>query len=258
MDHVALRELTAGAALDDLDPAERRTLDRHIANCPGCAALAAELADVLADLALVAPELEPPAGVWLDLLAAIRADPAARPRLHLQALVAGPAPVLHRRGAAHRPSRLPAVAGLAAAAVFGLVAVGLGVRAQSLEAQLAAARGDQAGGQAVLAVAADPAHQTAALLAPGHSGSVVWLPGRPEAWLIAHGLPPTPSGSVYQLWHADASGVHPLGTVVHDGEGPLIAPFGVDLAASEAAMVTLEPAGGTQGEPGAEILFGEL
>jgi hypothetical protein len=75
---------------------------------------------------------------------------------------------------------------------------------------------------------------------------------------MANDLPATPAGRVYQLWYADAAGVHPLGTFHHDGSGPFVAPFGVDLAGSVAAMVTLEPEGGAQGDPGPEVIFGEL
>ena len=35
--------------------------------------------------------------------------------------------------------------------------------------------------------------------------------------MISRTLPPTPAGQVYQLWFADAAGVHPLGTFTFDG-----------------------------------------
>ena len=44
----------------------------------------------------------------------------------------------------------------------------------------------------------------------------------------------------------------------YDGRGPFVAPFGVDLADGAAAMVTLEPMGGATGEPGPQVVFGEL
>jgi hypothetical protein len=37
-----------------------------------------------------------------------------------------------------------------------------------------------------------------------------------------------------------------------------VVPVGVDLAGSSAAMVTLEPTGGAVGEPGPQVVFGEL
>ena len=42
------------------------------------------------------------------------------------------------------------------------------------------------------------------------------------------------------------------------GLAAFVAPFGVDLANSEAAMITLEPDGGAVGEPGPQVVFGTL
>lgn len=259
MDHAVLRELTAGAALDDLDPAERAELGAHIAACDGCVALANDLGDVLADLALVAPELRPPATLQRDLLAAIRAESSVAPAF---TSVGGREPVdLAARRAAPRGavSRVPAWAGLAAAAVLAVVAAGLGVRASQLGSELETTRAELAAEQAIVAIAADPAHQTASLTATaGPAAAVLYVPGTDDAWLVSHNLPATPEGRVYQLWHADASGVHPLGTYRHDGRGTFIAPFGIDLSDSDAAMVTLEPEGGATGQPGDDVVFGEL
>jgi anti-sigma factor RsiW len=259
MDHGALRELAAGAAFEDLEPLERAALDGHLATCPDCRSLAAELDQLMADLALVAEERQPPASLHGDVIHAIRSGETAVAPLHPVRPMAPPAPAPMRPFASRRSTRLPALAGLAAAAAFAVIAAGLGVRGQALEVDLAAVRADQARDRAVLAVAADPSHRTAGLHAPtGPSATVVWVPGTDDAFLVSHNLPATPAGQVYQLWHADESGVHPLGTFTHDGEGPLVADFGVDLARSSAAMVTLEPAGGAQSEPGAEVVFGDL
>ena len=60
MDHSTLRQLAAGAALDDLAPVERAELDRHLTTCAPCRRLSSDLDDVLGDLALVAPTMQPP------------------------------------------------------------------------------------------------------------------------------------------------------------------------------------------------------
>ena len=99
---------------------------------------------------------------------------------------------------------------------------------------------------------------TAEPVAPAANAVVVYRPGTGDAFLMADHLPATPDGMVYQLWAADADGVHPLGTFRYDGDGPFLAPFGVDLGTSAAAMVTLEPVGGAIGEPGPQVVFGEL
>ncbi len=67
-------------------------------------------------------------------------------------------------------------------------------------------------------------------MAPDALARVVFRPGTTDAFLMATELPATPAGHVYQLWVADAAGVHALGTFRHDGRGAFIAPFGVDLA----------------------------
>ncbi len=105
-------------------------------------------------------------------------------------------------------------------------------------------------------------HVTVALhaepLAPSAEAAVVYVPGAGSSWIVARNLPATPAGHGYQLWYADDSGVHPLQTVSFDGTLTFVAPLGVDLADSSAVMITLEDAGGAQGEPGPQVVFGEL
>ena len=112
-----------------------------------------------------------------------------------------------------------------------------------------------------MAVIADPAHRTAVLhaeaAAPVATAIVVWRPGTTDAFVTADHLPPTPAGMVYRLWHADPTGVHPLGTFRYDGAEPFLAPFGVDLGGSDAAMITLEPEA-APGRTGTQVVFGEL
>ena len=76
--------------------------------------------------------------------------------------------------------------------------------------------------------------------------------------MVARGLPATPPGTGYQLWYADEAGVHGLQTVAFDGHAAFVASFDVDLATSDAVMLTLEPAGGAIGDPGPQVVFGEL
>ena len=274
MDHADLTELAAGAALDDLDPAERADLDAHLAGCARCQSLVVELEELLGDLALVAPELHPPASLRGEILASLR-EPA--PGVVARA-AAPPGTALATTGSAAavadaprtmRRARLLGWGGLALAAVFAVVAVGLGARTLQVQAELATvsqalaeADARESGRLAAMALIADPAHVTVALhpepIAPDAHAVVLYRPGTTDAYLMATDLPPTPDGSVYQLWFADADGVHALGTFVHDGTGPFVAPFGVDLGSSAAAMVTLEPTGGAVGDPGPEVVFGEL
>ena len=276
MDHSALRQLAAGAALDDLDPDERRELDRHLASCEPCRRLSDDLGDVLGDLALVAPVMHPPRDLRSGVLAALREPMSVAPSLSAVPSGAGrdaapadpgTAPIGLRTTTP--PVRLAGWAGLGLAAVVAFVAVGLGARTWQLSTEIAETRTALADVQAQLqtrtaavALAADPAHVTVALhaepVAPTANAVVMYRPGTTDSYLMVDALPATPDGKVYQLWFADTAGVHALGTFHHDGEGPFVAPFGVDLASSAAAMVTLEPEGGATGEPGPQVVFGEF
>ena len=72
MDHGMFAQLAAGAALDDLDVAEREELDRHLPSCTSCRGLLADLQDFVGDLAVTAPPRQPPASLLRDILSALR------------------------------------------------------------------------------------------------------------------------------------------------------------------------------------------
>ena len=299
----AERLLAAGAALDDLAPDERAAYERHAAGCTACRGLEGELAAVLADLALVVEERQPPA----DLLTGIRhaiaaedermgADAYAAPRITApdgsrprriplaavpespsmaasaldgNALPPSPQPIPLPTGRDARGARRVATAAIGIAAALAIVAVGLGVRTAGLQDELDRAAvqvttlraqvSDQGG---VVAAGMNPQHVTVALhaepLAPRATATVVFVPGTTSAYLVAQDLPATPSGHGYQLWYADDAGVHPLQTVSYDGQGPFVAPLDVDLGSSVAVMITLEESGGSTGEPGPQVVFGEI
>ena len=220
-------------------------------------------------ISAIFPSNSPSAGAPLGpiRLAALPAIPAALPAI--QDTTAAPSNVIPLR----RSSRGPVFASLALAAGLGGVARGLGARSLTRQQDLdvANARVATLGGQIAsqtdtmneaMTVAMNPGHLTVALhaepLAPAAEAAVVYLPGSAESWIVARNLPATPSGHGYQLWYADASGVHPLQTVSYDGSGTFMANLGVDLANSAAVMITVEQTGGATGEPGPQVIFGEL
>lgn len=275
--------LVAGALLDDLDPSELDRYEAHQPGCERCAVLVADLGRTLGDLALVARARRPPATLGASIIAAIAAD---RPSVDAgagavgasgPATVGDPVPV----AAASRPARtwwpqwspprltLGRRLGSALAAGLVVITVAVGTWGLTIRADLdratveaAQARDTLALQSQAMAVALAPDHRTARLdpeaLAPGADAVVVYRPGQSHAYLLASDLPATPAGSVYQLWAADASGVHGLGTFAFDGDGLLVADFGRDLADASAVMVTLERAGGASGGPGPQVVFGEL
>jgi hypothetical protein len=296
MDHRTYRELAAGAALDDLDDAERASLDAHLATCRSCRDDARDLVDTAGWLAYAVPARRAPASLRAGVLAAITASeqrPVGVPAALLA--YAGASAATTGSPASFVPSRadrapVPAtadivdldtlrrerdryrrrsLAGLAAAAVLAIAVGALGVTTAGVNDQLARttaerdlavaqlARTDQA-----MAVVLAPDHATAQLttepMAAEASVYVVYRPGTTEAWLMAGNLPKPPAGQVYQLWSADAAGVHALTTFTCAEGASCLAPFGVDLATATATMITLEPTGGAQGEPGPQVAFGEL
>jgi hypothetical protein len=284
MDHRAYRELAAGAALDDLDAAERAALDAHLAACEACRTASRELADTAGMLTYAVPRRIAPASLRGSVLAAIAASErhpvgvSAATLAYAGVAVApgGPGPrpaapalelqMLRRERSRYR--RL-SFAGLAAAAALAIAVGALGASAAGLRSDLDAATRERDTAVAQLAttdqamsVVLAPDHATAALtpdpMAAQATVFVVYRPGTTEAWLMAGNLPATPAGHVYQLWSADAAGVHALTTFTCDGTHACLAPFGVDLAAASATMITLEPAGGAQGEPGPQVAFGKL
>lgn len=276
--------LAAGAVLDDLAPDERASYEAHRSACAECRRVELELDHVLADLAYVVPERVPPA----DLLGGIRRALAAEARAPgarqvavmpgfaaaadanvAPAVVPGSNVIPLRRPSRLPSSRLPMVASLALAAGLAAVALGLGARTLDLQrgldatnAQVASLEGALTSGAGAMSVAMNPRHVTVALraeaLAPAAEAAVVFVPGAAESWIVVNHLPASPAGHSYQLWYADAAGVHPLQTVGWDGNGTFVAPIGVDLASSAAVMITLEADGGAQGEPGPQVVFGEL
>jgi predicted anti-sigma-YlaC factor YlaD len=262
MDHGTVRELAAGAALDDLEPVERLVLETHLASCPACRDEAREVAMAAGMLALAAPRRTPPDALRASVLAAVGASASSRSG---DAAVVQLPPAPRRRSAVRRAS----FAALALAAALAVAVGALGATVSGLRSDLAAATSQRdaalarlAAGDAAMATALARGHATATLtpspIAAGATVSVVYRPGTADAWLVGDGLPATPAGDVYQLWAADLAGIHPLTTFTCDGTSPCIASYGADLASARATMITLEPGGGSRGEPGPQVAFGKL
>ena len=270
-DHLHFLHLIAGRELGGLDAAESAELGEHLAGCEACTSESRLIADAAAQIVFAAPVRQPPAGMRSSILAAIHAEAKgpdaagatipARPNVP-----AAPAAEGWRTRLMGPRFRL---AGVGLAAVLVVAALGLGAWNLKLRSQLdaqsqalAAAEQRVAVQDAAMVVALDPRHVAANLdpqsVAPAAIAQAVYLPGTNQAYLIADRLPATPAAHVYQLWYADGSGVHPLGTYAFNGEGSFIAPFGVDLGGKAAAMVTLEATGGATTGPGPEVVFGQL
>lgn len=268
--------LVAGAVLEDLEPDEATAWLTHREGCTECRDLENDLTLVLEDLALVVPERIPPP----YLLEAVRrsigaagAVPVARAEIASPGIAPLMAPTsldeARRRRASGPGFRRPSLALVGLAAAFAIAAAGFGARSIGLQGDLdragtevAALEARLSGSGAVMAAAIDPGHVTVALhaepLAPAAAAMVLYVPGTRRAYLVADHLPATPVGHGYQLWYADAAGVHPLQTVPFDGDGAFVAALDVDLSGAAAVMITIEDEGGATGEPGPQVVFGEI
>ena len=205
-----------------LEPGEERTFRDHLVRCDECTREVARLERELA---------------WLPMGVA----PVA------------PAPGLARRMAGEildRPSRWRRRLPLAAAAAVALVAAGIALSGRSERRELRAlltAREDQlAALQDTLSVLRR-AHQVlqTRISMDGHQGGLlIFQDAVSHRWcVIVHGLPPAPTGSVYQFWFITDSGMVRSVEVNADTRRPafLTLPMPGVPAPVMGAALTMEP-----------------
>ncbi len=228
--HEAIEELTAAAALDALDEAALRELDRarasHGADCLACRRLEAEYAEVASQLGLALDPVGVSGGEEERLIGAALgglADARTHPRvLDLRR------PLVDRGARARR--------WLAGAAVAASLVLAGGAVGYSL------ARDGAPPGDRVVSFAP----------VGGRQLSVVFGEAE-DAWVIGSGLQAPGEGRVYELWYrrSGSARMEPAGTFVPEG-GTVVArvevPERVDLLA-----VTVEP--GFQRQPTSEPIF---
>ena len=214
-----LHDLTAGYALDALDPDERARYEEHLASCETCRAELQEFWQVAGALGRAAGGPTPPASL--------------RDRILEQARDERPNVVPLRR-------RIAAPVLASAAAIAALVAVALGVWSLGLSNDL-----DDA--NSVLAVLGDPnarVHPTA----DGEANLVVTPTGR--AALVVKMLAPAPKGKDYEIWVFE-NGV-PKSAGLFERPGATMLSRKVEPG--QTVAVTLEPDGGVDA-PTSDPLF---
>lgn len=214
-----LHDLTAGYALDALDPDERARYEEHLASCESCRAELQEFWQVAGALGRAAGGPTPPASL--------------RDRILQQARDERPNVVPLRR-------RIAAPVLASAAAVAAVVAVALGVWSFGLSSDL-----DDA--NSVVAVLSDPnarVHPTA----DGEANLVVTPTGR--AALVVKMLAPAPAGKDYEIWVFENGVPKSAGLF----ERPGAAMLSRRVEPGQTVAVTLEPDGGVDAPTG-EPLF---
>jgi anti-sigma-K factor RskA len=214
-----VHELTAGYALDALEADERARYEEHLSSCEACREELQGFWSVSGALALAAGGPAPPAGLRERILEEARSE---RPNV---------VPLRQRRLVQRV---LPAVAAVAA-----LAAIGLGIWAASLAADLDTA-------EERLAVLADPNARTVET-ANGEAQLVVAPTGK--AALVVRKLAPAPEDKDYEIWVFENGVPRPAGVF----EEPGVAMLSRRVDPGQTVAVTLERDGGVDAPTGAPI-----
>jgi Anti-sigma-K factor rskA/Putative zinc-finger len=173
-----IHELTAGYALDALDPDERRAYEEHLESCARCQEELGSFWETTEALAVAASGPVPAAGLRERVLAAARAEP--------QNVVA-----LESR----RRRTIPALS--AVAAVAAVVALAVGLWATQLRGDLDDTRLALERERAVAEVLSDPGSRTVAL--ESGTGRLVVAPDG-QGVLVLDELSGAPAGKTYEAW----------------------------------------------------------
>ncbi len=215
-----VHELTAGYALDALEPAERATFEEHLSSCERCREELQGFWQVSSALAHAAGGPTPPASLRGRILEQARSE-----RSNV---------VPFRR----RTVVLPALSSVAA--VAAVAAIGLGIWATSLSSDLD-------GAHSQLAVLGDPNARTFASES-GKADLVVTPKG--DAALVVRALPAAPKGKDYEIWVLEDGVPRRAGLFEQPGVALLTRP----VAAGQTIAVTLEDDGGVDAPTGAALL----
>lgn len=215
-----LHELSAGYALDALEPAERDAFEDHLASCPECQQDLAAFWEVTGALAVVADSRAPSPELRDRILTDVRAEK--------QTVV----PLDSRR-------RVPPVFATITA-IAAAVAIGLGLYAHSLNNDLDATRAALTAQESAAAVLADPNATTVAL--ESGSGRLV-VDGTGGAVLVMSDLASAPAGKTYQAWIVEGNTQTSAGTFDTTDKRAVV-PIAQPVPAGAVIGVTLENAGG--------------
>jgi anti-sigma-K factor RskA len=221
-----IHELTAGYALDALQPEERSAYEAHLAGCEQCQEELSSFWQTTEALAVAASGPAPSPSLRDRILADVRAEP----RQNVVSLEQ------------HRRRRAAPVLAIAAA-VAAVVALALGLRAVDLSGQLDDSRAALERAQSATAVLADPDAQSVALHAG--AGKLV-VAGDGQAVLVVDGLAPAPEGKTYELWvmpGGDVEQASPAG-LFPGSDGRSVVPVDGTVETGDVVAVTVEPDGG--------------
>src|SRR5918995_1886138 len=215
-----VHELTAGYALDALEPAERATFEEHLSSCVRVREERQGFWQVSGALAHAAGGRTPPASLRGRILEQARSE-----RSNVVPL---------------RRSRFVVPALSSAAAAAAVAAITLGLWATSLSRDLD-------GAERQVAVLGDPSARTVES-ANGEADLVVTRSG--DAALVVRTLAPAPEGKDYEIWVFEEGVPRRAGLF----ERPGVALLDRRVGPGQTVAVTLEEDGGVDAPTGAPIL----
>lgn len=230
-----MHDLAAPYVLDALDDDERARFEAHVATCPECARLVADLRPTVARLA-AGSEVEPPARMRAAVMAGIDAEAAG------SGDAAGSAPVISLESRRRRMA-------IAASAAVGIAAVALAAVLTS----------------GILA-SGDPVDE---ILADGDSteisvdsdvvvgGRVVFSPERNQAVFTAAELPAVAGDETYELWLIGDTSAVPAGLFTPDEDGSAVVLVDGEVTPGLTLGLTVEPAGGST-TPTGDVIVAQL
>ena len=216
-----IHELTAGYALDALDPEERVAYEAHLAGCASCREELSAFLETTEALAVATSGPVPDTELRDRILGAARAEPQVVVPLEPRRRRLAPA--------------LAVAAGLAA-----VVAIALGLWAARLSSDLDRTRSALERQRSAAAVLADPAAKKVSLSA-GEGRLLVDGTGR--AVLVLGGLDAAPPGKTYETWIIAGGKPTPAGLFPGGNRVDVVGVDGV-VAPGDVVAVTIERDGG--------------
>lgn len=216
-----IHELTAGYALDALEPEERDAYEAHLPHCASCQDELASFSEVAGALAVAAADHAPSPALRERILAAARTEP--------QNVI----PLAPRRRTA------PALA--VVSAIAAAVAIGLGLYALSLNETLDDTRTALSEQESIASILADPGARTVSL--ESGDGRMIVAPDG-NAVLVLNGMGTLPEGKTYQAWVIAGGGKPvPAGTFEPD-DGTAVVAVAEAVPEQGVVAVTVEDDGG--------------
>jgi anti-sigma-K factor RskA len=221
-----IHSFTGAYVLNAIDDLDRARFDRHLAECPACAAEVAELTETIGALTAASAEA-PPAG----LRAAVLARAAATPQLPRQSERSS------RRGVAQWRRWLVAAAAVVALGGAGAVGYVIADHSRSGSTQATAET------RRIAAVLAAPDAQMHSVAAGDGRVTMVTAASLNDAVAVLADLPSPGTGDAYQLWVIRGQTPRSVG-VLPAGRTNATELFS-GVRGAQAFGVSREPAGGS-------------